>query len=117
MTIGVERANWLARGWYSLAVIAAGAALALPADVHSNAALVVFCVCLMAAKMCGDHRWRRGWRVWYSIIAVSIFALMLAGDLPGYLMALVGVSAGTSVAAIERREEQRVESPFERQPT
>ncbi len=117
MTIGVERANWLARGWYSLAVIAAGVVFALPADVHSNVALVVFCVCLVAARMCGDHRWRRGWRVWYSIIAVLIFALMVAGDLPGYLMALVGVSAGMSVAAIERREEQRVESPFERQPT
>ena len=110
MPIGVECAKWLARGWYSLAAIVAGAAFALPADVHSNVALVVFCVCLVAAKMCDDHRWRRGWRVWYSIIAVLIFALMLAADLPGYVMALLGVSAGMSVAAIERREEKRAES-------
>ena len=114
MTIEMARAGWrCARGWREwcfLGVVAVAAVAALEAGVHFfDVVLVVFCACLVAAKIRGDHRWRRGWRVGYAVACLSFVLAWSAADLPGYVFALVAVPVGMMRAAVERREEERVE--------
>ena len=114
MTIEMARAGWRwARGWREwgfLGVVAIAAVAALSVDVHfSTVVVLVFFACLLAAKIRGDHRWRRGWRVGYSVACMIFLLAGLAGDLPGYMFALVGVPAGMMCAAVERREEKWIE--------
>ena len=114
MTIEMARAGWRwARGWREwcfFGVVVAAAFAALAAGVHFfDVVLVVFCVCLAAAKIRGDHRWRRGWRVGYSVACMSFVLVWSAADLPGYGFALVAAPAGMTRAAVERWEEKRVE--------
>jgi len=81
--------------------------------------LGVFVVCLFAAKMWRDDRWRHGWRVWYSVAGVTFILVGLAADVPLYVFPLVCVPAGMACAAVERREDEagRELTPSERQPT
>ena len=72
--------------------------------------VAVFFVCLAAAKTWGDPRWRRGWRVRYAVACLSFLLVGLAADLPPYVFPLVCVPVGMARAAVERRDEQRVES-------
>ena len=118
MTIGVERGKWWwARQWRDwgvfpvVAVVAVMAVVAFAA-VDVQVTLVAFFVCLAAVKMWGDNRWRRGWRVWYSVAFFIFLLVALAADFSGYVFALVGVPEGMARAAVERREEKRAESLF-----
>lgn len=72
--------------------------------------LAVFFVCLAAAKMRGDPRWRRGWRVRYAVAGLTFLLVGLAADLPAYVFPLVCVPVGMAREAFERREEKRVGS-------
>lgn len=124
MTIERDRAEWLfARGWREwchLGVVAVVVAVALAVGPHFVKVVVAaYCVGLMAAKMWGDPRWRCGWRVRYAVAGVTFILVGLAADLPLYVFPLVCVPAGWACAAVERREEKRIEqlTPSERQPT
>ena len=75
----------------------------------SDVFLAVFFVCVVAAKMRGDPRWRRGWRVRYAVACLTLFLVGLAADLPGYVFVLVCVPVAMARWAVERREETRVE--------
>lgn len=79
-------------------------------DLFFRVCVAVFCVCLAAAKMRGDPRWRRGWRVRYAVACSTLVLVGLAADLPGQVFALVGLPIGMARAAVERREEKRVET-------
>ncbi len=114
MTIEMARAGWRwARGWREwcfLGVVAVAAFAALAAGVHfSTVVVLVFFACLLAAKSRGDHRVaarvaRRFFRGMLDFLLAG-----LAADLPGYVLTLAGVPAGMMCAAVERREEERVE--------
>ena len=71
--------------------------------------VAVFFVCLAVAKIWGDPRWRRGWRVWYFVAGLIFVLGWLAADLPVYVVPLVAVPAGMACAAVDRREEKRAE--------
>ena len=92
MTIEMARAGrrW-ARGWREwcfLGVVVAAVVAALAVGVHfSTVVVLVFFACLLAAKIRGDHRWRRGWRVGYSVACLTFFLVGLAADFPGYVFA------------------------------
>ncbi len=115
MVIEAERAEWRWapgwREWCLLGMVAVAAVVALAVDVgFFKVVVAVYCVCLAVAKMWGDPRWRRGWRVRYTIACSTFVLAGLAADLSGYVFALVGVPVGMAREAVERREEKRVES-------
>ena len=124
MVIEAERAErrWAPgwREWCLLGMVAVAAVLALAVDVgFFKVVVAVFCVCLAVAKMWGDPRWRRGWRVRYTIACSTFVLAGLAADVPLYVFPLVCVPAGMACAAVERREDEagRESTPSERQPT
>ena len=78
--------------------------------LFSEVFAAVFFVCLAAAKMWGDPRWRRGWRVRYAVACLTLLLVGLAADLPAQVFPLVCVPVGMARAAVERREDTRVES-------